>query len=271
MQVARTLVAFLCLTVSLGAVAQGTASDSQEVKGEVAKKLNNAIADLTSVPFQNNWDYGIGPANAQHYQLNFQPVIPFHLSEDWNLISRTIVPIHSLQSPIPGGSTTSGLGDITQSLFLVPRSKTAHGWMWGVGPVLLYPTASHDELGTGKWAAGPTFIVIKQDAHGFTYGMLVNQLWSFAGWGTSAVNMLFLQPGFGYTVKKTYTTLAADTETSYDWKKEQWTVPINVYLTQVLKVKSQIFSVQFGYRYYAHKPEGGPNHGLRATLTLVFL
>ena len=147
---------------------------------ELAKKLNNPVAALISVPIQTNWDTGIGPADADRTTINVQPVVPFSIDEDWNVISRTIVPIVDAESPLIGGSDESGLGDVLQSLFFSPKEPTDAGWIWGVGPALLFPTASEDELGSGKAAAGPTMVVLKQK-EGWTYGALANHLWSYAG------------------------------------------------------------------------------------------
>jgi hypothetical protein len=259
----------LCFALSHGAFGQGAPSPDQAAKAaELAKKLNNPVAALISVPIQGNWDFGIGEADAQRFLLNVQPVIPFSISKDLNLITRTIVPFVSAQSPVPGGSTTSGLGDIVQSFFLSPKAPTAGGWIVGAGPVLLYPTATQSALGAGKWGAGPTAVVLKQE-NGFTYGLLANQIWSFAGWGSTDVNAMFLQPFVGFTTKR-FTTFMLNTESSYDWNSSQWTVPINLMVTQMLKVKTQIISLQLGYRYYADKPAGGPEDGLRVAVTLVY-
>ena len=250
------------------ASAQQAPAPAADEAAEIAKKLNNPVAALISVPLQNNWDYGIGTANAMKYTLNIQPVVPLSISKEWNVIVRQIVPIIYAESPAPGGSTSSGLGDIVQSFFLSPKEPTKGGWIIGAGPVFLYPSASHDALGAGKWAAGPTIVVLKQE-HGFTYGLLANQLWSFAGWGPTSVNAMFLQPFLAYTTRK-YTTIGLNTESTYNWTASEWTVPINASVTQMLKIKKQIISLQFGYRYYATAPTGGPNHGWRFALTFVF-
>jgi hypothetical protein len=265
----RIASSLLGLVLSTGAFAQDTPSGDQAASAaDLAKKLNNPVAALISVPFQSNWDFGIGEAGAQRYLLNVQPVVPVSISGDLNLILRTIVPFVSAQSPVPGGSTTSGLGDIVQSFFISPKEPTKGGWIVGAGPVLLYPTATERTLGSGMWGAGPTAVVLKQE-NGFTYGLLANQIWSFAGWGTTSVNATFLQPFVAFTTKK-YTTFGLNTESTYDWNASQWTVPVNLSVTQMLKVKGQILSLQAGYKYYAEKPEGGPRDGFRFAITLVF-
>ena len=235
---------------------------------ELAKKLQNPVANLISVPLQNNWDFGIGPADALRYTLNVQPVIPFSIGKDWNLITRTIVPIIYAQSPVNGGDNKSGLGDILQSFFFSPKAPTGGGWIWGAGPVLLYPSATDYALSAGKWSAGPTAVLLRQDS-GWTYGLLANQLWSYAGWSDRNVNATFLQPFVSYTMK-TFTTLGLNTESTYDWENSQWTVPINVSISQLLKIGKQPIQLQLGWRYYAEKPDGGPDWGLRFTVTFLF-
>src|SRR5208282_6330321 len=101
--------------------AGGTAADAKDEEAELAKKLNNPVANLISVPVQNNWDFGIGPANAMKYTANIQPVVPLSISDDWNLIIRTILPVIYAESPVNGGSSHSGLGDTTQSFFFSPK------------------------------------------------------------------------------------------------------------------------------------------------------
>src|SRR5260370_1302438 len=100
----------------------GAGDDSQDQQAELAKKLQNPLASLISVPIQNNWDFGIGPANAMRYTANIQPVVPISISKDWNLIIRTILPVIYAESPVKGGSAHSGLGDTTQSFFLSPNA-----------------------------------------------------------------------------------------------------------------------------------------------------
>lgn len=179
---------------------------------ELAKKLQNPVADLISVPMQSNWDFGIGPADAMRYTLNVQPVIPISLNPKWNLITRTIMPIVHAESPIEGGRDKSGLGDILQSFFLSPV-EPIDGWIISGGPVFLYPSATDAVLGAEKWGAGPTAVALRQ-VSGWTYGLLANQVWSFAGTSHRPnVSATFMQPFVSYTTK-TFTTFGFNTETS---------------------------------------------------------
>jgi hypothetical protein len=167
----------LGVAILLASMASAHAQESSE---ELAKKLSNPIASLISVPFQFNYDHGYGPNHGNRETLNIQPVIPFSLNENWNVISRTILPV-IWQNDIAGPSGSQfGFGDITQSLFFSPAKPGPGGIIWGVGPVFVLPTATDTLLGNGKWGAGPTFVVLKQDGP-WTYGALGNHVWSFAG------------------------------------------------------------------------------------------
>jgi hypothetical protein len=240
----------------------------EQSEEELAKATLNPIASLVSLPIQNNWDYGIGETNATRYTMNVQPVIPFSLGSSYNLITRTIVPYIHSDSPVIGGDGVTGLGDITQSFFFSPKD-TVGGWIMGSGPVLLYPSASIETLGSEKWGAGPTGVALKQE-NGFTYGMLFNHIWSFAGNDKRAnVSVTFLEPFVSYTTK-TYTSFGVNTESTYDWENSQWTVPINVSVTQMLKIGGQPLTLQLGYRYYAETPDNGPDWGIRFAITFLF-
>jgi hypothetical protein len=251
------------------------ADDQASDEADLAKKLQNPVASLISVPIQNNWDFGIGTANAMKYTANIQPVVPLSISEDWNLIIRTILPViyqeatdNTPGAPASVGKSHAGLGDTTQSFFFSPKNPVG-GWILGAGPVGFYPTATTSYLGGGKWGVGPTIVALRQE-HGFTYGILANQIWSFAGQqNRQNINSTFLQPFVSFTTK-TYTTFGVNTETTYDWQAEHATVPMNFTVQQLIKIGKQPIAIQAGYRYYIEKPDGGPDWGLRFTITFLF-
>jgi len=232
---------------------------------ELAKKTQNPIANLISLPLQSDWNFNSGPnGDKASYTLNVQPVWPFSVSEDYLLITRTIVPVKSIEFP----KNETGIGDILQSFFLSPKGSVG-GWIVGAGPVFNYPTDSDNLLGSGKWGAGPTAVILRQD-QGWTCGLLTNHVWSFAGnRDRSEVNATFLEPFISFTTK-TYTSLGMNTESTYDWKAHQWTVPVNFMLQQMVKIGGQPVSLQLGYRYYAEKPVYGPDWGVRFQLTFLF-
>jgi len=264
----QTLVASALAALAL-ASADACAQKSDE---EIALAAQNPIAAMASVPLQYNYDQKIGPQEDGHKNyVNVQPVIPFSIGEDWNLISRTIVPVVDQEDIFPGAGSQSGIGDITQSLFFSPKKPSSGGWIWGVGPVIYLPTASDDLLGAEKWGLGPTAVFLKQE-HGWTYGTLVNHIWSVGGDSDRAdISSTFLQPFLSYTTKN-HTTFAVNTESTYNWETEKWSVPIHLIVKQMLKVGEQRLQLEAAARYWADSPDAtGPNGwGARFTVTFLF-
>lgn len=236
----------------------------------LAKQLSNPVASLVSVPLQLNYDDGYGAGGGgERLLLNIQPVAPFSISEDWNVISRTILPI-IYQDGVVGDGSDSGTGDTTQSLFFSPKKPNVRGWIWGVGPAFLLPTASEDVLGTEQWAIGPTAVVLKQTEDGWTYGALTNYLISVAGDDDRAdVDSLFLQPFLAKGLGKGR-TLTINSESTYDFEGEAWNVPVNFMYSKVSKAGNQMLSYAFGVRAYLDTPTGGPDWGLRFVVTLLY-
>lgn len=267
----RRLTAVLALAAAAGAALAAGDKGPAEREYDLARDLSNPVAALVTVPFQLNYDRGLGPAeDGRRYTFNIQPVVPFSLTPEWNLISRTILPVIDQKDAVPGGGSQSGLGDTVQSLFLSPAKPTASGLIYGVGPVFLLPTASDRRLGTEKWGAGPTGVVLRQDGP-WTVGLLANHLWSVAGESERRdVNATFLQPFVTY-VTRTRTTFAINSESTYDWQRSRWTVPINVSVSQLLRVGTQLFQVGVGARYWVDGPDGAPTGwGARLAVTLLF-
>jgi hypothetical protein len=175
------------------------------------------------------------------------------------------------QDDIAGRSgSQSGLGDITQSLFFSPKAPGPGGIIWGVGPAILLPTATDRLLGGGKWGLGPTAVVLKQEGP-WTMGMLANHIWSVAGHEDRAdVNSTFLQPFLSYTTPDAW-TFGINTESTYNWTSEEWSVPINLTVAKLVKFGKQPVSFTVGARYWAVTPADGPEGwGFRGAVTLLF-
>jgi hypothetical protein len=236
---------------------------------ELVKELSNPVASLISIPWQSNFEFKLGPNNdGFKYTLNFQPVIPFSMNKDWNLITRTIVPINDQSDVIAPNTSQGGLSDITQSFFFSPK-KEIGGMMIGAGPVFLYPAATDDLLGSEKWGAGPTIVLLKQKGP-WTLGLLFNHIWSCAGDDhRNYVSSTFLQPFIAYATK-TKTTFTLNTESTYDWHNEQWTVPINLTIAQLIKIGKLPVQLTIGGKVYAEGPSGAPEWGIRFLVTPLF-
>lgn len=260
--------------IALAAAVGPGVAGAQEALGHtadadaLAKQLANPVASLISVPLQLNYDTGYAN-DGDRWSLNIQPVAPFSISEDWNVISRTILPV-IYQTDIGGNGSEFGTGDTTQSFFFSPKKPTASGWIWGVGPAFLLPTASEDVLGTEQWAIGPTAVVLKQTEDGWTYGALTNYLVSVAGDDDrDDVESLFLQPFLAKAIGGGR-TVTVNLESSHDFEHEQWAVPVNFMYSKVTKVGGQLVSFAGGARYYLESPEGGPDWGVRFVVTLLY-
>lgn len=263
----------LLLLMPLGAHAQS--QDHGSDNADLAKKLTNPVAAMISVPFQFNYDQKIGPLDDGHRTyMNLQPVVPVSISTNWNMISRTILPVISQSDIAPGSGHQFGLGDVTQSLFFSPKQPTSNGIIWGVGPAFLIPTATDSLLGSKRWGLGPTAVVLKQ-SKGLTYGFLVNHIWSVASVGNGhdpshpTISSTFIQPFLSYTTPTAW-TYGINTESTYDWKQRQWAVPVNLTVAKLVRIGELPVSFTGGVRYWAESPPNGQKGwGFRFVTTVL--
>ena len=266
------LLAAACFTVlAPPSVAAQQAAPAAGQSADLAKKLSNPISDLVSVPLQFNWQQHVGPLELTQFILNFQPVMPFELNKNWNLIARVIMPFIGQPPFIVNGIGENGIGDIDASFFFSPRSTS--GFTWGVGPIFALPASYQPTIGSGHWSIGPTGVALQQTGK-WTIGALVNQVWSVAGDDRREdVNQMFFQPFLAYQATKTL-TLTIQSESTADWEADTdtWTIPINFEVAKLSTFGHFPASYQFGVgRFVAHpdSPENGPTWKIRAAIIIL--
>jgi len=248
----------------------GTIGPGENAAEELAKAAQNPVADLISLPLQNNTNFDFGPEEKTQNILNIQPVWPFALTEDWNLITRSILPVISQPGLFPGDDRKNGLGDLTFTAFLSPTEPGK--WIWGAGPVLLLPTATDDKLGTEKWGAGPSAVALTSDGP-WLYGALVSQIWSFAGDDDrDDVNQLLVQPFVNYNLANGWYLVSSPILTA-NWEADNsntWTVPLGGGFGKIFRVGSQPVNAQIQAFYNVEAPDNGADWQLRFQWQFLF-
>jgi hypothetical protein len=246
---------------------QGNTNDTPTAA--LAKKLENPLTRHITVPIQTNLDFGIGPERATRLTTAVKPGIPFSLNDEWALLVRTTAPFIYAEAPVRGARDATGMGDITQSFYLTPVTEIDTGWIWGLGPVFNYPTATDDALGRKKFSLGPTAALVRH-AGPWIYGAVAAHLWSAESTDRRAdVNASTVEPFVSY-ITRTATSFGVNSLSHYDWRAHQWTVPLNVSVGQVLRICKRPVQFSLGGTYYAEKPVGGPDWGLSFTVTFLF-
>jgi len=234
---------------------------------ELAKQRVNALAHLATATFQFNSDCCFGSYRVNRGLLSNQFVAPFDISPDWFILSRTVIPVST--APAISATTTShsGVGDTLQSFFFSPRNSGAVSW--GIGPAFALPTATDGALGAEKWGLGPTITLVYQ-TNGWTFGLLSHHIWSYAGVSDRRdLNYTYVQTGIAYTFPDT-TGIGLGTETLYDWKTQQWSVPLILGVGHLYHLGTQPVHVGVTGKYYVATPIDGPKWGARATIVFLF-
>jgi hypothetical protein len=236
---------------------------------ELAKAAQNPIASMISLPFQNNTNFNVGPGNGTQNILNIQPVIPFSLSSDWNLITRTIMPLISQPAFGSGQDTQFGLGDIVFSAFFSPAKSEA--FIWGAGPVIQVPAHIDDRLGSRQWGFGPTAVALRIDGP-WVYGALVNNVWSLGGGDEQRYNNFLFQPFLNYNFGKTGTYLTMAPIATANWRTGKWVVPLGGGIGQIFKIfgKQPVNASVQAYYNVVNPDKIGPEWQTRFQLQFLF-
>jgi hypothetical protein len=252
-----------------GAAAEQTEAEKAAETEKLQRETQNPVANLISVPFQNNFNFNTGPERVTQWICNFQPVVPIKLNDDWNLITRTIVPIINQPSLAHGVSSAFGLGDINPTLFLSPGKPGK--LIYGFGPTFTLPTATDSVLGSGKWSAGPAAVVLMMEGP-WVFGALANNQWSYAGWGPHSVNGMLVQPFINYNLDKGwyFTTSPIITANWNAEKSDVWTVPLGAGAGRIFRIGKLPVNAQLAAYDNVHTPVNGPDWQLRFQFQFLF-
>lgn len=252
------------ITLSGALIMASWAAAEADETADLAQELANPIAAIVSVPFQLNYDDNLGSTDEGHRTtLNFQPVVPFSLNNGANIVTRTIVP-YVWQDDVVPGTSQSGFGDILLNAWYTPPA--GGGTIWGVGPIARVPTYS--DVSSETWAAGVTGIALRQSGQ-WTYGALANHLWDVEGNPETPTSATFVQPFAAYTTESSW-TYSLQSESTYDWKAEQWSVPVNGAVSKLVLIGQKPVNLQAGAGYWLESPDSGPE-GLRFRLQVQFV
>jgi len=251
-------------SLALAQEAQGT--QNQEA---LAKAAQNPIANLISLPLQNNTDFGLGPEDGTRNVLNIQPVWPFHLGESWNLITRTIVPVVSQPGFAPEQEQKNGLGDTTFTAFFSPQNSGS--WTWGVGPVFLLPTSTDDRLGVGEWGAGASAVFLTMPGS-WVVGSLFSNVRTFGDDSDPKVNLFTWQYFINYNFGEGWYLTSAPIMTA-DWEADsnnRWAVPLGGGLGKVFRLGKLPVNANAQAYSFVEAPAGGPDWQLRLQVQFLF-
>lgn len=237
---------------------------------QMAKEAQNPIARVISVPFENDFNPHTGINKEDSYALEMKPVVPFKLSKDWNVITRTIIPVVQVPDLTPEVKGTSGLGDVNLSLFLSPAK--AGRIIWGAGPIVSFPTATEDIFGTKKVSVGPTVVVLKSHGH-WLYGTLVNNLFSVAGPSARPdVNQMLMQPFVNYNLRRGwYLTSSPIITANWEVKRdERWTVPVGGGVGKIVHFERLPVNIYTQFFRNAEYPDGTTHWSARFQMQFLF-
>jgi hypothetical protein len=261
------LIALMTLTVLTTPVAAEEMDDEVMTDEDLARATQNPIADLISLPFQNNINFGVGPKDDVQNILNIQPVVPISVGDDLTIITRTILPIVSSPKLAQGQSREDGIGDTTFTAWLSPRDE---GFVWGVGAVAVFPTSTDKQLGNERWAFGPSAVFVAMPGD-WVIGSLFSNVFDAGGDGDRKTNFFTWQYFVNYNFPDFYLTsspiITADWENS---RGETWTVPFGGGIGKVWRIGGAPVNTSVQAFYNADKPEDSADWTLRLQVQLLF-
>jgi hypothetical protein len=262
----RTAIVALASVALTGLAGLACAQDT----GELAKQAQNPVAHIISVPFQNNFNFGVGPRDDMQYVLNVQPVVPFAISENWNLITRTIIPVVYQPELAPGIGEAWGLGDIQASFFLSPAKPKSI--IWGAGPVVVANSASKDITGTGRTSVGLSAVALTIRGHWVIGGLISNVKSVDESDSRADINLLTVQPFVNYNMPGGW-YLVSSPLINANWEADgdqTWTVPVGGGIGRVMHVGHQALNLQLQAFANVERPDGAADWSARFQIQLLF-
>ena len=247
---------------------------AQMSQEEIAKATQNPLTAMYSIPIQNNTYFSAGVKDQTKNIANFQPVIPVDWSENWTMVTRTIIPVTYLPSgmTLPNDGSKFGIGDTTFTAFFTPKHTKKGSWLWGAGPVFYIPTATYESMGTKKWGVGPAGVALQINGR-WVYGALLMNVWSFAGSGNNKLNLMTFQPFVNYNLNDGWYIASVPIITS-NWEedaKHRWTVPLGVGIGKAMKFWKIPGTAQLHAYYNVVTPDDyGETWQLRIQIQLLF-
>lgn len=237
---------------------------------DLAKQSQNPVADLISVPFENNSNFTVGTEDAYVNILNIKPVIPIKLTENWNLINRAIIPVIYQDERFPGEGDVFGLGDITYQGFISPARPG--NLVWGLGPQLQIPTGM-DRLTSDQWALGPSAVGLMMPGN-WVFGLLVSNVWNIGGGYDNPPDVSFFSAQYfiNYNMKGGWYLTTAPTITA-NWEADSddtWTVPFGGGIGRVFKIGKQPMNAKLAAYWNAEKPRWAADWNVQAQITFLF-
>jgi len=241
-------------------------SNNNNMVMELEREDQNPLSRFAKVQFEDNAQFGFGPDNEVLNFFRVQPVMPFHLNQNWDLVTRLIIPV--VHQPFP--ESTDGLSDINVQLFLTPAQTGK--FIWGVGPAFILPTATDELIGTEKWSAGPAAAAVYINGP-WLIGVVAQNVISFAGDDSrDDVNAMTVRPTINYNFPNGW-YLSSSPSIAANWKadsKNRWFVPMGGGVGKVFHVGGQKMSALFESYYHVVSPEIGPDWQMRLQISFLY-
>lgn len=262
------------------AVSVPSTSAQADAAAEMARKLQNPLANMRALMTDNVVGFNTGIDKGTSFGFQLQPVYAIDMPEKgYTFIPRAVIPIMGLEpgtdvppvgAPTPPASSRAwGLGDSMLQFFFAPH--TSAKWKWGLGPQLSLPTHTQSEFKGPDWGAGLAAVITRDISPEISFAGLLGNHWSFDG----KFNTATIQPMIYYNlpaVPGAY--LAYNTVISADWEASSdntWTVPLGLTIGRTFDMsQGNGLDTSLGVYKNVVRPTGAADWTLRLGIIWVF-